>query len=157
MEREPSYLGLLRVVAITEWQAYRYLGKWLETTSDPEVQATLSTVVPREGEHAMAFAKRISELGYTVDLSESEELDAKIAVAGSSRSDLEKMEEFAIYQYYVADGPDVFDDWFKDHSIDITTAGLLGRHIAEERDSLRRISECRQALVARQPAALSTS
>ena len=157
MEHEPSYLGLLRVVATTEWQAYRYLGKWLETTTDPDVKATLGTVVPREGEHAMAFAKRISELGYSVDFPESEELEAKIAVAGSARSDLEKMEEFAIYQYYVADGPDVFDDWFKDHSIDIATAAMLGRHIAEERDSLRRISECHEALLARQPAALSVT
>jgi hypothetical protein len=40
----------------------------------------------------------------------------------------------------------------EDHSIDPHTAGLPGRHIAEERDSLRRISECRQKSLFRQPA-----
>ena len=154
MAEEPSYLRLLQVVAVTEWQAYQYLGRWLETTTDPDVQATLGTVVPREGAHAMSFAKRISELGYSVELSGSDDLDAKLEIAASTRTDLEKMEEFGIYRYYVTEGPDVFDDWFKDHSIDPDTAELLGRHIAEERDSLRRISECREALLARQPAAV---
>jgi Mn-containing catalase len=150
MANEPSYLRLLNVIAVTEWQSHQYLGKWLETTTDPDVQSTLRIVVPREGEHAMSFAKRISELGYDVREEDVFDYTAKMEVAASNRSDLEKMEEIGIYKYYVADGPDVFDDWFKDHSIDIRTAELLGRHIAEERDSLRRINECRERLKARQ-------
>ena len=36
-------------------------------------------------------------------------------------------------------GPDIFDKFFSDHSIDIQTGELLGRYIAEERDSGRRL------------------
>ena len=154
MAEEPTYLRLLNVVAVTEWQAHQYLGKWLETTIDPVVQATLRVVVPREGEHGMAFAKRISELGFEVDDTAGYDVQAKIDFAASDASDLEKMERYGIYKYYVPDGPDVFDDWFKDHSIDIATAELMGRHIAEERDSLRLISECHDHLKARHDAAV---
>ena len=148
MDEEPTYLGLLNVVAVTEWRAHQYLGKWLESTSDPAVRAALRVVVPREGEHGKAFAKRISELGFEVQETPDPNFQAKLDFAGSDASDLEKMEEYGIYKYYVPDGPDVFDDWFKDHSIDIRTAELLGRHIAEERDSLRLISECYDVLKA---------
>lgn len=152
---EPTYLGLLNVVAVTEGRAHQYLGKWLETTSDPAVRAALRVVVPREGEHGMAFAKRISELGFEVKDMPDNGFQAKLDFAGSDASDLEKMEEFGIYRYHVPDGPDVFDTWFNDHSIDIRTAELLGRHIAEERDSLRLISECYEVLKAREGAAAS--
>jgi Mn-containing catalase len=141
---------LLNVVAVTEWRAHQYLGKWLEATSDPTVRAALRIVVAREGEHGMAFAKRISELGFDVRETPDAGFQARLDFAGSTASDLEKMEEFGIQKYYVPDGPDVFDDWFKDHSIDIRTAELLGRHIAEERDSFRLINECYQALKARE-------
>ena len=45
-----------------------------------------------------------------------------------------------------ADDPDVFDNFFKDHSIDIRTGELLGRYIAEERDSGRMLRECHSLL-----------
>jgi hypothetical protein len=152
MDQQPTYLRLLNVVAVSEWRAHQYLGKWLESTSNPAVRAALRIVVPREGEHGMAFAKRISELGFEVQETPDPNFQAKLDFAGSDASDLEKMEEYGIYKYYVPDGPDVFDDWFKDHSIDIRTAELLGRHIAEERDSFRLISECYAVLKAQQAA-----
>ena len=39
-------------------------------------------------------------------------------------------------------GPDIFDKFFSDHSIDVQTGELLGRYIAEERDSGRRLRAC---------------
>ena len=44
--------------------------------------------------------------------------------------------------------PDVFDKFFRDHSIDIRTGELLGRYIAEERDSQRLIMGCTAKLQA---------
>jgi hypothetical protein len=154
MADEPSYLEYINWIAIVEWQAHEYLGAWLDSTSDPDVRETLRTVVPREGEHGMTFAKRVNELGYEVRKLDDERFgdaasDERLEIARSDRSDLEKMEAFGLYRFYVPDGPDIFDNVFTDHSIDIRTAELLGRYIAEERDSLRLISECYEKLKAR--------
>ena len=44
--------------------------------------------------------------------------------------------------------PDIFDGLFKDHSIDIRTGELLGRYIAEERDTARLLRSCYEQLAA---------
>jgi len=48
-----------------------------------------------------------------------------------------------------ADVPDVFDNFFRDHTIDIQTGELLGRYIAEERDTIRLLQGCRAQLTAK--------
>ena len=50
-------------------------------------------------------------------------------------------------------GPDIFDKFFSDHSIDVQTGELLGRYIAEERDSGRRLRACYLAVKAEHDAA----
>ena len=52
-------------------------------------------------------------------------------------------------QFASDDGPDVFDNFFRDHSIDIRTGELLGRYIAEERDTIRLLQGCCAELTAR--------
>src|SRR5947199_10248237 len=66
MSDKPSYLGLLNTIAVAESRAHCYLSAWAEVTTDPDVKAILEKVALREGEHGMAFAKRIKERGYTV-------------------------------------------------------------------------------------------
>jgi hypothetical protein len=44
------------------------------------------------------------------------------------------------------DKPDIFDDFFTDHTIDVATGELLGRYIAEERDSARLLRRCHEQL-----------
>jgi hypothetical protein len=44
--------------------------------------------------------------------------------------------------------PDIFDGFFKDHTIDIRTGELLGRYIAEERDTARLLRSCYEQLKA---------
>jgi hypothetical protein len=51
----------------------------------------------------------------------------------------------------------VFDGFFRDHSIDIQTGGLLGRYIAEERDTLRLVSACKARLEAQHASSDATS
>jgi hypothetical protein len=144
MSDQPTYLRLLRGIANAESDAHRYLSAWRDTTTDPEVRAVLTTVASREGEHGMAFAKRVIELGFEFERREDPKLAEKLSVARSDRSDKEKAEYFGLADAEVT--LRFFDDVFKDHSIDIQTGELLGRYIAEEHDTARRAKICYDAL-----------
>jgi hypothetical protein len=145
MSDKPSYLGLLNAIAVAEGRAHTYLTAWAETTSSDDVRAVLRKIAAREGEHAMTFGRRINELGY--DVRQPADDDATtIALVMSDRSDLDKMETLKLHRLDTGDKPDIFDDFFKDHSIDIATGELLGRYIAEERDSARLFKHCHALL-----------
>ena len=146
MSDKPSYLGLLNAVSLAETRAHAYLSAWADVTPDPEVRAVLRKVAAREGEHGMSFAKRINELGYQLRPKDDPAFDRQLAVARSDRTDLEKFDALGVLRVDGGDGPDVFDSFFTDHSIDIRTGELLGRYIAEERDSLRLLRGCYDAL-----------
>lgn len=143
---KPSYLGLLNAIAVEESRAYRLLTAWAEVTPNADVRAVLLTVAAREGEHGMSFAKRLNELGFEVRERLDPKFDDRLAIAASDRTDLEKMELLDFDRFDSSDGPDIFDDFFKDHSIDIASGELLGRYIAEERDSGRRLRRCHDQL-----------
>jgi hypothetical protein len=142
MTDKPTYLGLLNAIAVAESRAHAYLTAWAGVTSDPAVRSVLRTVAAREGEHGMSFAKRVNELGYEVRESDDSGFASKMEIARSGRSDLEKIEALGLLQLCSDDEPDVFDNMFRDHSIDIQTGALLGRYIAEERDTLRLLQGC---------------
>jgi hypothetical protein len=146
MSDKPSYLGLLNAVALAESSAHCYLREWAAVTDNPDVRQVLVTVAGREGEHAMSFAKRINELGYELREKPDEGLEKKLEIVRSSCSDLEKMEALGLQGLDTGNNPDLFDDFFKDHSIDIRTGELLGRYIAEERDTGRLLRACYQCL-----------
>jgi hypothetical protein len=150
MTDAPSYLGLLRSIANFESDAHLYLSAWRDVTADPEVKAVLTTVAAREGEHGMAFAKRVIELGFDFERRESPRLADDLAVARSDRSDREKAEHFRLDR--VDSVLSFFDDVFKDHTIDIRTGELLGRYIAEEHDTARLAGGCYANLCLQQPA-----
>jgi len=151
MSEKPSYLGLLNAIAVGESQAHCYLSAWIDKTKNPAVKATLSAVAAREGEHGMSFAKRINELGYSVRRNDAEDVgfQKRLAIAGSDRTDLEKMEKLGLGRLDTGDKPDIFDGMFNDHSIDIATGTLLGRYIAEERDTGRMLKHCYEQLKSR--------
>ena len=151
MADKPSYLGLLNAVSNAETRAYCYLDAWAEVTPDPDVRAVLLTVAAREGEHGLAFAKRINELGFELQPTDDPGFEERMAVASSrDKTDLEKLDAVGLLNYCPAEGePDVFDNFFRDHTIDIRTGELLGRYIAEERDTLRLVSGCASILQSR--------
>ncbi len=150
MGDKPSYLGLLNAVSLAESRAHVYLSAWAEVTTDPEVRAVLVKVAAREGEHGMSFAKRINELGFELEPRDDPNFENQMEIATSDRSDLEKAEALGLLRFCTADDePDVFDNFFRDHSIDIRTGELIGRYIAEERDTLRLFSACHAQLSAR--------
>ncbi|HTL86284.1 MAG TPA: hypothetical protein VL856_13945 [Acidimicrobiia bacterium] len=147
MSQKPSYLGLLNAIAIAEGDAHDYLRAWAAKTPSDDVRCVLLKVAAREGEHAMSFAKRINELGYEVRR-KTEPSPERVALVSSDRSDLEKMRALKLHRLDSTDKPDIFDDFFKDHSIDIVTGELLGRYIAEERDTGRLLRACYEQLKA---------
>ena len=152
MSDKPSYLGLLNAISVAECRAHAYLTAWAATTDRDDVRGVLLTVAAREGEHGMSFAKRVNELGYEVRQPSDAKPDESMAIVTSSRSDLEKMKALKLHRLDTADKPDIFDGFFKDHSIDIATGELLGRYIAEERDSGRLLRHCYEQLKAEQSA-----
>ena len=117
-------------------------------TPSPDVRKVLLTVAAREGEHGMSFAKRINELGYEVRRKDDGRLKDAMELVTSDRSDLKKMEKLKLNTLDTGDKPDIFDGLFKDHSIDIRTGELLGRYIAEERDTARLLRSCYEQLAA---------
>jgi rubrerythrin len=155
MSDKPSYLGLLNALSLAESNAHCYLTEWAQRITDPDVRRVVLTVAAREGEHGLAFAKRINELGFELLEKPDETLQEKLEIARSGCSDLEKMEALGLGQEKSADEPDVFDNFFADHSIDIRTGELLGRYIAEERDSGRLLRECYGCLRQAAPAVMT--
>jgi hypothetical protein len=144
---EPTYLGLLKDIAASESRAYDYLQAWADTTPDAVLSARLRTVAYREGEHGKSFAKRINELGYEVDPIDEAAMAARVAIAGSDLPDHDKAERLGVLSIAATrDALALFDNLFEDHSIDIRTGELLGRFIAEERDTVRLLHDCYQVL-----------
>jgi hypothetical protein len=155
MSDKPTYLKLLNAVSLAESAAHEYLECWIATTPRDDVRGILQTVSAREGEHGLAFAKRINELGYTLKRTENPEAEAAAAksMAIAQRTDLtdlEKFERFGLGKLDTSgdDKPDVFAKFFDDKTIDIQTGALLGRYICEERDSGRLLRMCYEQLKA---------
>lgn len=146
MADEPSYLGMLNAIYMAEQRGYEYLSAWADVTPDPNVRAVLTTIALREGEHAMAFAKRIDELGFEArDDGPSDEFHRKFAIVTSDAPDLEKMDTLG-YNFSeppkASDEGDALVNVFRDTTIDIQTGELLGRYVAEERDTGRLFRSC---------------
>ena len=145
---KPTYLGLLNAVSLAETRAHCYLTEWASVTKNEEVRQVLLTVAAREGEHGMSFAKRINELGYQLRSKSDERGERALEIVRAECSDLEKFEALGLHKLDTGDEPDIFDDLFKDHTIDIRTGEMLGRYIAEERDSARLFRSCYEQLCA---------
>ena len=140
---KPSYFGMLNAIANAERQGYEYLNAWCERATDPDLKATLTTVATREHEHSLAFAKRIDELGFELEVGDVLDFTKQMEIVTSDCSDYEKAEALGLFERKVDTGErDIFAGLFDDKTIDIQTGALLGRYIAEERDSGRMIAAC---------------
>lgn len=133
MADKPSYIGLLNAIAVGEMAAGTLFDEWAETTTDKRFQKTLRLVAMRESEHGLAFSKRLMELGYDVRHPDHDPGAEQRKIVSSNRSDASKLRALKFHR-----GPgatDVFDSMFQDKTLDPVTGGLLGRYIAEERDT----------------------
>ncbi len=145
---KPTYLGLLNALAVAETAAEPYLLSWADTTKDKKLATTLRFVAMREGEHGKAFAKRMLELGYEVRWPESNGPTKAEQIVASDKTDAQKFRALKLGK--PSPKTDVFDSMFADKTIDPITGGLLGRYIAEERDSGRRLAAEYDRLVAKE-------
>ena len=138
----PSFLPLLNSIAVNEGKAHLLLNKWAEHTRDEQLKSALRFVAIREGEHAMAFTKRMSELGFEVDESSAfqvfKDFDDLMQFLASDASDADKVRRVSGGEPK-EDEEDVFSDFMNDRTMDPATGALMGRYIAEERDSGRRL------------------
>ena len=147
MTDKPSYLGMLNRIAVGEAGGERFLEAWAESCQRDDVRGVLQTIALREGEHAKAFAKRMCELGFTVKGHDDPSMAERMKIVSSkSLSDREKFEKLGIVRTDAAEG--ILGKLFEDTTIDAQTGALLGRFIAEERDSLRMFKACYDALCA---------
>ncbi len=149
MSDKPSYLGLLNAIAVAETDACAYLTKWAEVTPRPDVRNVLHTIALREGEHGMAFEKRVDELGFGLLPRPDPKQAERMAIAGSTAlSDREKFEALDLGRAPTNGTRDIFDGFFENKDLDPVTGGLLGRYVAEERDSGRKFAACYSLLCA---------
>jgi hypothetical protein len=143
MTSTPTYISLLNAISVTETSAGEIFEKWAGSVSDKKLEKTLRLIEMREKEHGIAFAKRMLELGYEVQASGPDLLEELRKIASSNRSELSKLKALKYNKAPVS--PDIFDGMFSDKTIDPVTGGLLGRYIAEERDTGRLLrSECQR-------------
>ena len=140
----PTYLPLLNSIAVNECKGEQLLNTWANCTRDEQLASVLRFVAIREGEHAWAFTKRLCELGQAVCEDTAyqvfKDFDGLLACVRSDISDAAKIARLRGGEGS-AQKPerDPFRGFFNDTTIDPITGALLGRYIAEERDSGRRL------------------
>ncbi len=145
MSSKPTYLGLLNAIAVGEADGHKLFEAWAETTADEALRQVLRVVAIREAEHAAVFTKRIAELGFSVREKKNNTFQNRLELARSDSSDKKKFKKIL----GISKKPrleDRFADVFLDTSIDPITSALLGRYVAEERDSGRLLREARRTL-----------
>ena len=146
MSERPTYLPMLEAIANAEGQGHDYYQAWYEHATDPDLKETMRVVANRELEHSLAFRKRIDELGFECQPAEILDFSKQTEIVTSDCSDWEKLQALELTDLAdkVADPKnDPFGKLFRDLTIDIQTGALLGRYIAEERDSARMLASCR--------------
>lgn len=137
-----SYLGLLNAIVLAERRGHAVLDAWRQATPLPALAETLNVVAIREQAHAAEFTKRLCELGYGVHERPSATFEADLALARSGAPDADKFRCILGYgDPAAADRPDPLANVFADRTIDPVTGAMLGRFIAEERDSERRLRD----------------
>ena len=150
----PSYIGALNQIALTEYRAHGFYLAWARSTDDEDVERVMRIVALRELEHASAIQNRIFELGHLpVDGPHDfgAQCDEWLALFASDASDLDK---FLGFGFKDPDRlpRDNFHEIFLDDTLDSATGALLGRYIAEERESATMFLKVYAKLLARENA-----
>jgi hypothetical protein len=139
----------MNAIALGEGRAHKILNAWAKATTSKDVEKVIRSVAVREGEHALAFEKRMWELGYGLREREDPNFKKALKIAKSDISDRKKFEKLSLGGANSnGDGTDFLGGIFADKNIDIETGALFGRYISEERDSGRLLSGCYKALKA---------
>ena len=141
MSDKPSYLGSLNAIVNGERRGFEFLNAWSEKSPDSDISLMLKSVALREAEHAATFEKRMCELGYGLIEKASTGFEKTMTLVCSDVSDLEKFQKLGYDKTPAENDEDGLLKLLADKSIDPQTGALLGRFIAEERDSGRILRE----------------
>jgi len=140
----PAYYDLLSKIAAGESCGAVAFNAWAKTTPNAAFAKVLKTVAIREAEHSAAFEKRLCELGHVVDFSDVDAKTTKdLEFLASDAGDLEKIQCLGFDDLSDRDS---LSSLLRDRSIDPITGALMGRFIAEERDTARMVNECCQQM-----------
>ena len=153
---KPSYLGILNAIVNAERRGFEFLDAWASWTKNTDLAAMLNSVALREAEHAASFEKRMCELGYTLQERKDSQFKKTMQIVSSNLDDASKFEKLGIGQGE-PEGEDKLLELLADKSIDPQTGALLGRFIAEERDSGRILQQAYQCAKGISPAAGETA
>ncbi len=133
--------GVLNAFAVAGRRGALVLSAWRDTTAEDRLVAVLTLASARHRAHGAAFAKRLSELGQQPLETPCAELDRALAMAASAASDLDKFECLLEFSRDVVRVHDPLAHLFDDPAVDPATGALLGRFIAETRDSEQRLRQ----------------
>lgn len=151
MATKPTYINALNAVANGERAGHQLFRSWSDATNDKTLKKTLDMVAVREMEHSWAFEKRLNELGYNLQPTDTTALKKLNRIMKSKSSDADKFAAFGVG--VKRDGPEQPDGLLQllaDKTIDPTTGGLIGRFICEERDSGQLLVKAYQSMKRRQ-------
>jgi rubrerythrin len=145
MADKPSYIGLLNAIANGERGGAKIFRNWAKVTTCDAIRGTLQTVAIREAEHALAFEKRLCELGFGLREKENPDLKKTVKLMKSGADDIAKFEHLGYGKKSKGDA-DELTKLLENTTIDPQTGALLGRFICEERDTVRRLNACYETL-----------
>ena len=122
----------------------QYLAAWAAVTPSKDVQAPSSTPSPCARPSTAWRSPSASTSSASRSIPKEDPKNAeRMAIAGSTAlSDKEKFEALGLGRRPQNGTSDVFDNFFENKDLDPVTGGLLGRYVAEERDSGRKFAEC---------------
>ena len=153
MAKKPSYVGLLNTIANAERGGYELFKAWSDSTKDELLKPTLDMVAVREMEHSWAFEKRLTELGFALQVKKSKALSKQVRYFKSSASDNDKFAALGVStENTKSSDPEEVDNLLQilsDKTIDPLTGELMGRFIAEERDSERQLQKAFRSMLSR--------
>ncbi len=153
MAKKPSYVGLLNTIANAERGGYELFKAWSDSTKDQQLKPTLDMVAVREMEHSWAFEKRLTELGFALQVKTSKALSKQVRYFKSSASDKDKFAALGVGTQNTKNAdPEEVDNLLQilsDKTIDPQTGELMGRFIAEERDSGRQLQKAFRSMLSR--------
>ena len=153
MAKKPSYVGLLNTIANAERGGYELFKAWSDSTKDEQLKPTLDMVAVREMEHSWAFEKRLTELGFALQVKTNKALSKQVRYFKSSASDNDKFAALGVGTENTKNSdPEEVDNLLQilsDKTIDPLTGELMGRFIAEERDSGRQLQKAFRSMLSR--------
>ena len=152
MSEKPSYLGLLNAIAVGERGGEELFEAWACGDAERRRPRRAADGRPARGRARLAFAKRINELGYSVHPQGGPEAGRPRRPRRAHRPRPIARSSSGSASASAPGDTDIFGKFFDDMTMDVQTGALMGRYVAEERDTGRQLRACYAQSAGRAPA-----